>query len=225
MWVSELFQSIQGEGRFTGTASAFLRTSGCNLRCQFCDTPETSWKPTGFEKTVSELTTELHAMGCKHVVITGGEPMLIPSMVDLTRALKAEGHIITIETAGTVFHPVVADLMSISPKLSNSIPVGTAWESRHRLRQHRPEIIQQLITEYDYQLKFVIDSRNDMDEVADYLVEFPDVDPHKICLMPQGTVHEEIVKKMEWLEPEAIRLGWTVSPRKHIELFGHTRGT
>ena len=102
MWISEVFHSIQGEGKFVGVESAFLRTSGCNLRCVFCDTPYTSWNPTGDERTLDSLLDEVTSFGAKHVVITGGEPLLVPDIVPLTQQLKANDHIITIETAGTV---------------------------------------------------------------------------------------------------------------------------
>ncbi|WP_437186472.1 7-carboxy-7-deazaguanine synthase QueE [Planctomicrobium sp. SH668] len=225
MWISEVFESVQGEGRYLGIPSGFIRTSGCNLRCWFCDTPYTSWKPEGTERTIQSLLQEISSYRARHFVLTGGEPLLTPEIVPLAAALKEQDFTITIETAGTVFRHVTADLMSISPKRANSTPVGTTWKLRHNARRHRPEVIQRLTTEYDYQLKFVVDVIEDLDDIEQYLEEFPHVVPEKVYLMPQGTQLELLKEKMGWLEEEAKKRGWNVTPRLHIELFGNTRGT
>src|ERR1041385_6410009 len=120
MKIAELFHSIQGEGILAGVPSVFVRVSGCNLRCTWCDTPYTSWAPEGREMTIAEIVAETQAFGASHAVVTGGEPMLFEDTVELTRELKTLGLHITIETAGKVDQPVVFDLMSISPKLANS---------------------------------------------------------------------------------------------------------
>ena len=76
MLVSEIFQARQGEGAYSGTTSLFIRTSGCNLRCAWCDTRYTSWKPEGIVRSVASIldATDRWA-GVQHVVITGGEPL------------------------------------------------------------------------------------------------------------------------------------------------------
>src|SRR5262245_8062758 len=122
MRVAEIYRSIQGEGLLTGTESVFVRASGCNLRCWYCDTPFTSWSPEGDDLSVEEIVSRVLEYRCEHVVLTGGEPMLFAELIPLAAALrKAEKHI-TIETAGTLYLPVACDLMSISPKLANSTP-------------------------------------------------------------------------------------------------------
>lgn len=226
MWISEVFESVQGEGRYVGVPSGFIRTSGCNLRCVFCDTPYTSWKPEGEERSLEQLLDEIDSMTSEHVVVTGGEPLLTPEVIPLTQGLRELGRVITIETAGTTHRPdVVADLMSISPKLKNSIPYGTNWEVRHEERRHRPDVIRALTTQYDYQLKFVIDRIEDLQDVDDYLKEFPHVKADHVYLMPQGVEPSVILPKMSWLKTEADKRGWNVTPRLHIELFGNTKGT
>src|SRR3712207_3259884 len=122
MKVSELFYSIQGEGKLTGLPSVFVRASGCNLRCSWCDTPYASWDPEGDDVPVPNIVREVEAFGAKHVVLTGGEPMIMPDIGELCTALKESGHHITIETAANVFKPLPLDLSSLSPKLSNSTP-------------------------------------------------------------------------------------------------------
>ena len=102
MKIAEIFYSLQGEGSLLGVPSVFVRTSGCNLRCSWCDTPYTSWQPEGEERTVDSILAEVLAYPARHVVLTGGEPMLQPQLVPLSRALREAGWHITIETAATV---------------------------------------------------------------------------------------------------------------------------
>ncbi len=224
--ISELFVSIQGEGRFDGTRSVFLRTTGCNLRCTFCDTPYTSWSPAGEFLTHAEILARIESFSCEHVVLTGGEPLLQPEIVPLSHELKRRGHFITVETAGTTDRPVAADLMSISPKRANSAPPDDdAWGARHRRAQHRPEVMRRLMSDYDFQLKFVIDTPADVADVERYLQEFPEVEPTRVWLMPQGVTMPVLTEKQRWLEPAARERGFHFCPRTHIALFGNTRGT
>ena len=80
MLISEIFYSLQGEGELTGVPSVFVRTSGCNLRCHWCDTPFTSWEPVGEQRSVAEVAAAVASLGRQHVVITGGEPLLLPEV-------------------------------------------------------------------------------------------------------------------------------------------------
>src|SRR6266480_1299470 len=120
--ISEIFYSIQGEGRLIGTPSVFIRTSGCNLRSVWCDTPYTSWNPEGEDWTIKEVLREVRKHSARHIVITGGEPLLAAEIQELAAALKRVGAHITLETAATIFKPVACDLVSLSPKLANSTP-------------------------------------------------------------------------------------------------------
>ena len=204
MWIAEVFASIQGEGQFTGVPSAFVRTSGCNLRCWFCDTPETSWRPRGEHREWQDVAREVAGLECPHVVVTGGEPMLQPGVVPLTRELRERGYVVTIETAGTVDSAVEADLMSISPKLGNSTPRDDlTWANRHDARRDAPQVIERWIGEFDYQLKFVVDRPGDVDEVEAYLGRFAAVEPERVWLMPQGVTSEEIAERAGWIREAA----------------------
>ena len=226
MWIAEGFASIQGEGQFTGVPSAFVRTSGCNLRCWFCDTPETSWRPRGEHREWQDVAREVAGLECPHVVVTGGEPMLQPGVVPLTRELRERGYVVTIETAGTVDAAVEADLMSISPKLGNSTPRDDlTWANRHDARRDAPQVIERWIGEFDYQLKFVVDRPGDVDEVEAYLGRFAAVEPERVWLMPQGVTSEEIAERAGWIREAADSRGWRVSPRLQIELWGNRPGT
>lgn len=224
--ISEIFHSVQGEGIFAGVPSVFVRTTGCNLRCWFCDTPYTSWYPEGTRRDWKHVVEEVLSWQCPHVVLTGGEPLLQPESVLLTHALRQEGCIVTVETAGTVYRAVEVDLMSISPKLSNSSPVDAGrWMVRHARDCDRPDVLKKLMKDSPYQLKFVVDQPRDLQEIIEYLKQFPDVVNDRVWLMPQGIQQEELAEKGVWLAPEADRLGYRFCPRRHIEMFGNVRGT
>ena len=228
MRVAEIFRSIQGEGRLTGTESVFVRASGCNLRCWYCDTPYASWHPEGEDLPVEEIAARVHQLDRRHVVLTGGEPMLFAELIPLCAALRPPGRHITIETAGTLYLPLECDLMSISPKLSNSTPSpgrDPHWARRHEQGRHAPEAIRRLVAEYDYQVKFVVDRLDDCREVEAYLAEFPQIDRAKVMLMPQGTDPAALAEKAAWLQPYCGEHGLTFCPRRQIEWFGLTRGT
>src|SRR5260370_18429506 len=88
MKIAEIFYSIQGEGMLTGVPSVFIRTSGCNLRCQWCDTPYTSWNPEGREMSQDEILAEARVHQPSHALVTGGDPMTAPGIVELTQSPK-----------------------------------------------------------------------------------------------------------------------------------------
>ena len=228
MRIAEIYKSIQGEGGLTGTESVFVRASGCNLRCWYCDTPFASWRPEGEDVSVDDIVNRSLALDCEHVVITGGEPMLFAELIPLCAALDAHGKHITIETAGTLYLPLSCDLMSISPKLSNSAPPANTinnWQTRHELTRHAPQVIRQLIAEHDYQFKFVVDTRADCDEVQRYLDGFPEIDRGRVMLMPQGVDIDALSQIARWLEPYCDEHGLQFCPRRQIEWFGCVRGT
>lgn len=226
--ISEIFCSIQGEGQWLGTPSVFVRLSGCNLRCIWCDTPYASWEPEGPIVSVKEVLEQVLNHKVDHVVVTGGEPMIFADVVELTSALRDSGKKITIETAGTADLPVECDLISISPKLANSIPLGTPHEKMHEQRRWAPDVIRSLIARYPYQLKFVVSGDSiqaDIIEIEGMLTEIGSAEPSRVFLMAEGrdaaglsTVESELVNF-------AIERGWRLTPRYQIHLFGDTRGT
>lgn len=228
MRIAEIYHSIQGEGFLTGTESVFVRASGCNLRCWYCDTPYASWQPEGEDFEVSAILARIAEWDARHVVITGGEPMLFAELIPLTEALRAGGRHITIETAGTLDLPVHCDLMSISPKLSNSTPSrsqSATWARRHERTRQAPGVIRRLVQDYVYQLKFVVDQPADGEEVLNWLTQFPEIDRSCLMLMPQGTDPAALAQTAEWLVPYCETEGLRYCPRKQIEWFGLIRGT
>jgi 7-carboxy-7-deazaguanine synthase len=229
MRIAEIFHSIQGEGLLAGVPSIFIRTSGCNLRCHWCDTPYASWKPEGPEMSVEEILKKLTEWNCDHVVLTGGEPMIAPDLHQLATVLKKRHKHITIETAGIILpNGILCDLASLSPKLSNSTPPperDSAWTKKHEATRLQPEVISEWIRKYPFQLKFVVSSENDLAEIKDLLSRLPPVPLHQILLMPEGIDVKTLTTRSPWLVDICKREGFRFCPRLHIELFGHTRAT
>jgi 7-carboxy-7-deazaguanine synthase len=226
--IAEIFFSVQGEGRLIGTPSVFIRTSGCNLRCVWCDTPYTSWRPEGAEWTIPDVLRHIRRFPLRHVVITGGEPLLAPEIEELTSRIKQGGAHITVESAATVFKPLTCDLMSLSPKLSHSTPwkrEGGKFALLHEARRTNLAVMQSFIDRYDFQLKFVADQPGDLAEIQEMLGNLSNVDPARVLLMAQGTTRKELNDKAAWLTELCQRHGYGFTPRLHIELFGNRRGT
>ena len=224
MFIAETYESFQGEGPWAGTPSLIIRTSGCNLRCWFCDTPYTSWNPEGEERSLDELAETVNDSESNHVVITGGEPLLAAQLTELTEICRAAGTTITIETAGTVDRSVECDLMAISPKRPNSSPEDPQWRIRHEQTRHQPAVVRSLLERYDCILKFVIDREDDVADVCGYLEEFPHVMAEQVWLMPQARTQDELKARSHWLQAAAESHHFHFSPRLHVEKFGDARG-
>jgi len=229
MRVSELFHSIQGEGKLAGVPSVFVRASGCNLRCAWCDTPYASWDPEGDDVPVDKIVRRVNTFGAKHVVVTGGEPMIMPDIMPLCDALKSAGHHVTIETAATVYKPVKLDLASLSPKLSNSTPWqregGRFAEAHERQRINVPVVQQFIDTSPDFQLKFVVAGEPDLTEIDALLKQIKNWSPADVLLMPEGTDTATLQSRAGWIAEVCKRTGFRYCPRLHVDLYGNTRGT
>jgi len=224
--ISEIFYSIQGEGVLLGVPSVFVRTSGCNLRCKWCDTPYTSWNPEGENLSLEQILETVQTFPASHAVVTGGEPMIAPEIAPLTWALREAGLHITIETAGTVYAPVACDLMSISPKLSNSTPhdrEGGRWAAQHDRLRYQPDVLRRLTAEFPYQLKFVVSSPEDLKEIEAIRLAL-DAPRGSVVLMPEGTQRDVLQNRSLWLAEICKNTGYRYSPRLHIDLWGDRRG-
>ncbi len=231
MRISEIFHSIQGEGELVGVPSVFVRTSGCNLRCRWCDTPYASWNPEGEEMPVAQILATVEDDPAKHVVLTGGEPLVAKGIHELAASLREMGKHITIETAGTVAPGGIAcDLASLSPKLANSTPlqgeIEAGWITRHEKARLVPEVIAEWIKHYDYQLKFVVTTAEDLVEIEELLASLGvAVPPHKVLLMPEGRDAGILRQRAGFLVDLCRKKGYRYCPRLQIDLFGDTRGT
>ncbi|MCS7182554.1 MAG: 7-carboxy-7-deazaguanine synthase QueE [Thermoanaerobaculum sp.] len=223
MFVAELFISLQGEGSLAGTPSFFIRTSGCNLRCRWCDTPYTSWRPEGWRLPVGELVRRVAEAGQRHVVITGGEPLLQRELPQLCQRLKELGHHVTVETAGTLAPDFQCDLLSVSPKTGNSDPQGS-WGPRHqRLRRDLRPLALLLRRHPNYQLKFVVQGERDLPEVLQ-VIEAVGADRERVFLMPEGKTAQEVSHVAAEVARLCLLFGFRYSPRLHLDLFGPGRG-
>jgi len=228
MLIAEIFHSLQGEGELTGVPSVFVRTSGCNLRCNWCDTPYASWNPEGPVRPVSDILDEVAAAGVRDVVVTGGEPMLFDGIEPLLHGLAAHGHFVTVETAGTVYRDVPIDLLSVSPKLANSTPDDPDWRERHEATRSDLNPLRQLLAQYRYQLKFVVDPDVDLagqDAEISRLLESVGALASKVMIMAEGTDSETLHRRGRALALWCIERGYRLTPRFHVDLFGNTRGT
>ncbi len=230
MLISEIFHSLQGEGELTGVPSVFVRTSGCNLRCNWCDTPYASWQPEGENLEIAEIVRRVRSYPSKHVVLTGGEPMIAPDIHELAFQLKELGCHLTIETAATVRpRGIACDLASLSPKLAHSAPderLDDAWRRKHESLRRQPEVIADWIAAGDYQLKFVVSSESDVAEIEELLRDtLCVVPPHKVLLMPEGTTLEGLRARAGWLSELCKARGYRYAHRLHVELYGNRRGT
>jgi 7-carboxy-7-deazaguanine synthase len=232
MRISEIFYSVQGEGTLAGVPSVFVRTSGCNLRCTWCDTPYASWNPEGAEMSIEDILAQVTQHPTRYVVVTGGEPMIAKGMREFLSELRALGKHITIETAGTVAPEGVAvDLASISPKLANSTPTleraSAPWVARHESLRLQPEVLRAWLTEApDYQLKFVVATPADLVEIQQIIASIGlPIPPEKILLMPEGVSVEAMRARYDLLIEASKNHGYRLSPRLHIEWFGNKRGT
>ena len=231
MKISELFFSIQGEGELTGVPSVFVRTSGCNLRCRWCDTKYASWKPEGENVTINDLLEKVCSYPARHVVISGGEPMIAKGIKDFTRLLKESGKHITIETAGTIApNGIQCDLASLSPKLSDSTPkegdINKEWIDRHESKRLDYYILNEWVNSYNFQLKFVVSKEEEIKEIQNVISRIKGkILPEKVLLMPEGIDPDTLRSRYDLLIDLCKENGYRFCNRLHIDLFGNTPGT
>jgi len=232
--INEIFYSIQGEGKLAGVPSIFIRTTGCNLRCTWCDSPSTSWEPVGHAMDIDQVLDRVSDFASTYVVLTGGEPMIAQGVSELTRRLKEGGYHLTIETAATVWKDVVCDLASISPKLGSSTPwsradgrpaSGLARADAHESHRLNIDTIRRFMAMPEYQLKFVVDVPEDLTEIDSILARLAPIEPANVLLMPQGVTQNEIASRGHWVAELCKQRGFRFCPRLQISLYGNTPGT
>jgi len=208
-----------------GVPSVFIRLAGCPLRCRWCDTKYAWSEDAGAHYSIDRIVQTVQQSQSGFVVITGGEPMVDSDLPQLVQALKESGRHVTIETAGIAFIPdLVCDLMSISPKLSNSTPADSELAAIHEDSRLDMAVLGELIDNYDYQLKFVVDSQADLPEIQQTVEEIGNVDSEKIMLMPQAKTRDELLAKSPMVADMCKRTGFAFSPRLQILLWDGARG-
>jgi 7-carboxy-7-deazaguanine synthase len=226
MRINEIFYSLQGEGFLAGIPSAFIRLAGCPLRCRWCDT-KYAWDQTaGAHYSIEKIVQTIQQWPSKYIVITGGEPMINPELPQLVKQLKASGKHITIETAGIAFIPdMPCDLMSISPKLSNSTPTDPNLAAAHEDSRLDLAVLRELTDNYEYQLKFVLDSESDLSEIQQTIEETGNVDPQKVMLMPQAATREELLAKSPMVAELCKETSFAFCQRLQVLLWNNQKGT
>ena len=230
MQVAEIFYSVQGEGELTGMPSAFVRLAGCNLRCRYCDTPYARRADDGLAMSVDHVVQRLVDYPSRYAVITGGEPLLSDELDELCSKLHAAGRHITLETAATVEHLVSADLISISPKLSNSTPTDSDLPQDYDSHRLNLPIIQAYLQQAqrdssNYQLKFVLAQPKDIEEVRDILNQLgPTLAPGRVFLMPQAVNRRQLARRSAWLVELCKQHGYRFCARLQISLYGNQPG-
>ena len=218
MIINEIFYSIQGEGLLAGIPSIFVRLAGCPLRCRWCDTKYAQNPSSGVEMSIEQIIDKVQQRQCRYVVLTGGEPMVSSQLPVLAKALKKYRKHITIETAGLKFIPnLICNLMSISPKTSNA---GLKLK-----KGARPfTSTKRLIKNYPYQLKFVVESPDDLPEIQKAVESLGNVDPARILLMPQAKTRNELVARSPMVAELCKQTGFTFCNRLQIFLYDGQRG-
>lgn len=232
MRVTEIFHSLQGEGILAGAPSVFVRLAGCPLRCRWCDTKYAWSFSGGTEIGMDDLIEQICEYPCRHVVITGGEPLVGPDLlpreglVMLTRQLKRLGRHITIETSGVAFVADLAcDLMSISPKMGNSSPSDPGLVQAHERYRSDVQALRGLTEAYPHQLKLVVDGPEDMAEIRALLSQLLSVALERILLMPQAATRAELQAKARIVAQLCQETGLRYGQRLHVLLWDNQRGT
>lgn len=235
--INELFCSLQGEGKLAGVPSVFVRTSGCNLRCWFCDSYHTSWEPTGAWLSVDDLLDRINQFDANHVVLTGGEPMIHEESIRLLDELDDRGYHTTVETNGTIYRDAAIDLASVSPKLASSTPTPDRdpkgdgeWADRHENNRIDMDALARLVDAYDSQIKFVVTGREDLPEINELVATLREhaastVHDSDVLLMPEGMTREALDERRELVAELAQEHGYRYTPRLHVDLWNDEPGT
>ena len=215
--VSEIFHSIQGEGPNVGKLAVFLRLFGCNLDCTWCDSTYASRALNSKSEiqnsklmSIDQILKAIRQFPCKHLVITGGEPLLQQKgLIPLVKALK--GWYIEIETNGTIPIKISKFLEQIncSPKLSNS--KNTPYPLK--IRPTNRKVI----------YKFVAQEKRDLKEIRQYILDNK-IPGHKVYIMPEGVNKKIVQERSKWIIEICKKEGYNFSPRLHIMLYGNKRG-
>ncbi len=208
MKINEIYRSIQGEGILIGVPTTFIRTTGCNLRCSWCDTKYAYEE--GKEMAIEEILAKVKEHSAIHICITGGEPLLQQEIVKLVQELSDEGYQICFETNGTRSIEELPCLDSLMISLDIKCPSSDMNEKMDLTNM-------ELLGPND-QLKFIIGDRNDY-EYAKRIIE-----EHKpicsIIMTPVGG--KELKELVEWIIKDGLNV--RVLPQLHKLIWGDARG-
>ena len=222
--INEIYAAHQGEGPFIGTPSIFVRTHLCPVKCNWCDTPFT-WD--GSEKgekiSPSDLIESLQTnhSGIKHMVWTGGEPLVQRALPYVMRTLTGLGYTHEIETSAALIPKNFDEWISVKAHFNLSPKLMSA---RPKLEPDAT-ILRRFYTLTESVFKIVVADELDLHEAVRLVEVVGSVDPMDVYLMPCGITRQEIVDGLKWLMPQALELGFKVTTRMHVTAFGDKRGT
>ena len=225
MQINEIFKSIQGEGPNFGKPAIFLRTAQCNLKCTWCDTKYTwDWENYDYTKEVKEMTLEeikeqLMTFEIKHLVITGGEPLLQQDdLADLLSFLKPDFYV-EIETNCTILpNKMLTDLVdqwNVSPKTKNSGNPLELYEN--------DECYYFFANQENCFFKYVVENESDIPEIKKFVAKY-NIPENRVQLMTQASTKEEISAREKSISELAKANNFLFSPRLHVAMWGAQRG-
>ena len=225
MQINEIFKSIQGEGPNFGKPAIFLRTAQCNLKCTWCDTKYTwDWDNYDYTKEVKEMTLEeikeqVLDLEIKHLVITGGEPLLQQDdLADLLSFLKPDFYV-EIETNCTILpNKMLTDLVdqwNVSPKTKNS---GNPLEL-----YDNDECYYFFANQENCFFKYVVEDESDIPEIKKFVTKY-NIPENRVQLMTQASTKEEISAREKSISELAKANNFLFSPRLHVAMWGAQRG-
>lgn len=224
--ISEIFYSLQGEGINTGKPVVFLRTALCNLACSWCDTKYTwDWDHYDYTAEVKEMSKDdlissISNYRSRHLVVTGGEPMIQQrALLPVIKEIKEMGYFIEIETNGTILptknFDCLIDQWNVSPKLNNSANVKRLREIEncYLFFSNHPKCY----------FKYVINDSDDIDELEDLIKKYK-ISTHKIILVPQGNDRNEVIDRAKWVSEICKKNGYILSLRLQTLIWSNRRG-
>ena len=225
MKISEIFESIQGEGNNAGKPAVFLRTAECNLKCVWCDTKYTwDWKNYDYSKEVNEISIKevrqsLEQFRVRHLVITGGEPLMQQDdLAELLTFLKPKFYV-EVETNGTILPnnalSVLVDQWNVSPKTKNSGNPLEMCEDN--------ECYTFFSKKKNCYFKYVVESEDDLIEINQFISKYS-LKKDRVLLMTQAITKEEILAKENSVFTISKKNSLGFSPRLHVMKWGSQRG-
>jgi len=223
--ISEIFESIQGEGTNSGKTAIFLRTAECNLRCTWCDTKYTwDWKNFNYADEVKEVSIKgirqtLEQSSIRHLVITGGEPLMQQNdLAELLTFLKPEFYV-EVETNGTILPnnalSALVDQWNVSPKTKNSGNPEKLCDNS--------ECYVFFSKQKNCYFKYVVEGADDLVEIKKLISKYS-LDKNKVLLMPQASTKSEIISREKIVSKIAKNSKLRYSPRMHVSMWGNQRG-
>lgn len=203
MRITEIFYSIQGESSYAGLPCVFIRTTGCNLRCVWCDTDYAFYG--GENLSIEEIIQKVESYGCKLVELTGGEPLLQKEIYELSERLLEKGYTVLIETSGE------RDISKLDPRIIKIMDIkcpGSGESHRNRWENLK------FLTPKD-EVKFVIKDRQDYEWAVNIINKYK-LDERVQVLFSPVWGEMELKSLAEWILQDRLKVRFQVQLHKFI---------